>query len=157
AAIIAYPIWQGEQSLRAKAVEERERLEHRREERRRQLEAAHAEHARAYREWQHRREVFESQHEWYAVTLPQGVDRVDVGGGTLEGWSAMVTMMGAARLAAGSQVTVLDLSEGAVARELAELGNDQGERPQVWVLPSDLPQLDLTHGLGSEELADVLS
>ncbi|MCO6011596.1 hypothetical protein NE236_42265 [Actinoallomurus purpureus] len=157
AAIIGYPIWQGEQSLRAKAAQERERLEHRREERRRELEAAHAEHARAYQEWKHRREAYDSQHEWYAVTLPQGVDRVDVAGGTLAGWSAMVTMMGAARLAAGSQVTILDLSEGAVARELIELGNDQGERPQVWVLPSDLPQLDLTHGLGSEELADVLS
>src|SRR5262249_41529436 len=127
------------------------------EERRRRLELAHAEHARKYQEWKHRREAFDSQHEWYAVTVPQGVDRVDIAGGTLAGWSAMVTMMGSARLAAGSQVTVLDLSEGAVAKELVELGADQGERPLVWVLPGDLPRLDLTHGLGPEELADVLS
>ncbi|GAA4640674.1 hypothetical protein GCM10023196_107150 [Actinoallomurus vinaceus] len=157
ALITGYSMWQGEKVMRARAAEERERLEREREERRRELEAAHAEHARAYREWQHRREAYESQHEWYAVTLPQGVDRVDVAGGTLAGWSAMVTMMGAARLAAGSHVTVLDLSEGAVAKELTELGNDQGERPQVWVLPSDLPQLDLTHGLDADQLADVLS
>ncbi|MEV5748204.1 hypothetical protein AB0L00_10335 [Actinoallomurus sp. NPDC052308] len=155
--ITGYSTWQGRQALRAREAAERDRLERKEEERRRRLEVAHAEHARAYREWQHRREAYESQHEWYAVTLPQGVDRVDVVGGTLAGWSATVTMMGAARLAAGSHVTVLDLSEGAVARELIELGNDQGERPQVWVLPGDLPQLDLTHGLGSEELADVLS
>jgi hypothetical protein len=157
ALITGYSIWQGEKALRARVAEEKERFDRKQDDRRRRLEAAHAEHARAYQEWQHRREAFESQHEWYAVTVPQGVDRVDVAGGTLAGWSAMVTMMGAARLASGSQVTVLDLSEGAVAKELVELGDDQGERPLVWVLPGDLPQLDLTHGLGPEELADVLS
>ncbi|MCO5996120.1 DUF4231 domain-containing protein [Actinoallomurus rhizosphaericola] len=157
ALITGYAIWQSEKFLRARAAAEMERFERRQEDRRRRLEAAHAEHARAYRDWQKRREAFESQHEWYAVTLPAGLDRVDVAGGTLSGWSATVTMMGAARLAAGSQVTVLDLSEGAVARELIELGNDQGERPQVWVLPGDLPQLDLTHGLEADQLADVLS
>jgi hypothetical protein len=157
ALITGYSMWQSETALRARLAEETERFQRREEERRRRLEAAHAAHARAYQEWQHRREAFESQHEWYAVTLPEGVARVDVAGGTLAGWSAMVTMMGAARLAAGSQVTVLDLSEGAVAKELVELGNDQGERPLVWVLPGDLPQLDLTHGLGPEDLADVLS
>jgi hypothetical protein len=157
ALITGYSIWQSEQALRARVAEERERFDRKEGERRRHLEAAHAEHARAYQEWQRRREAFESQHEWYAVTVPRGVDRVDVAGGTLAGWSAMTTMMGAARLAAGSQVTVLDLSEGAVAKELIELGNDQGERPLVWVLPGDLPRLDLTHGLGPEELADVLS
>jgi hypothetical protein len=155
--IIGHSIWQGEKVLRSRAAEERRRTEQAHAERRRWLEAAHAEHARAYQEWRHRREAFESQHEWYAVTLPQSVDRIDVAGGTLAGWSAMVTMMGAARLAGGSQVTVLDLSEGAVARELVELGNDQGERPLVWVLPGDLPRLDLTAGLGPSELADILS
>ncbi|GLY74738.1 hypothetical protein [Actinoallomurus sp. CA-142502] len=157
AGITGYSMWQSEKALRARLAEEHERYQRREEERRRRLEAAHAAHARAYQEWQHRREAFESQHEWYAVTVPQGVGRVDVAGGTLSGWSAMVTMMGAARLASGSQVTVLDLSEGAVAKELIELGHDQAERPLVWVLPGDLPQLDLTHGLGPEELADVLS
>jgi hypothetical protein len=157
AGITGWSMWQSEKALRARMAEEHERFQRREEDRRRRLEAAHAAHARAYQEWQHRREAFESQHEWYAVTVPDGVGRVDIAGGTLAGWSATVTMLGAARLAAGSQVTVLDLSEGAVAKELVELGNDQGERPLVWVLPGDLPQLDLTHGLGPEELADVLS
>jgi hypothetical protein len=155
--ITGYWIWQGEKALRVRMEEEKDRFARKEEERRRRLERAHAEHARAYQEWRHRREAFESQHEWYAVTVPQGVDRVDVAGGTLSGWSAMVTMLGAARLAAGSRVTVLDLSEGAVAEDLIRLGDDQAERPLVWVLPSDLPKLDLTHGLGPAELADVLS
>lgn len=155
--IPGYWIWQGEKALRARVEEEQGRYRRKEEERRRLLELAHAEHRQAYQDWQRRREAFESQHEWYAVTVPQGVDRVDVAGGTLSGWSAMVTMLGAARLAAGSQVTVLDLSEGAVAEELVKLGDDQGERPLVWVLPGDLPKLDLTHGLGPAELADVLA
>jgi hypothetical protein len=91
------------------------------------------------------------------VPLPPGVDRVDVAGGTLAGWSAMVTMMGGSRLAAGSQVTVLDLSEGAVARDLVQLATDRGAEPLVWVLPADLPRLDLTSELRAEALADVLS
>lgn len=150
-------IWQSRKVLRLAAEQERQRLARLQDERRRNLEIAHAEHARAYQHWQRRREAFDSQHEWYAVTVPQGVDRLDVAGGTLAGWSAMITMMGSARLAAGSQVTVLDLSEGAVARDLLELAADQGEQPLVWVLPSDLPRLDLTQGLGPEALADVLS
>jgi hypothetical protein len=157
AIITVNSIWQGEKALRARVAEEKERFDRKEDERRRRLEAAHAQHARSYQDWQRRREAFESQHEWYAVTVPQGVDRVDIAGGTLAGWSATVTMMGAARLAAGSQITVLDLSEGAIAKELIELGHDQGERPLVWVLPGDLPRLDLTHGLGPEDLADVLS
>lgn len=155
--ITGWSMWQSEKALRTRMAEEHQRFQRREDERRLRLAAAHAAHARAYQEWQHRREAFESQHEWYAVTVPDGVGRVDIAGGTLAGWSATVTMVGAARLAGGSQVTVLDLSEGAVAKELVELGHDQGERPLVWVLPGDLPQLDLTHGLGPEELADVLS
>lgn len=157
AGITGRSIWQVQKVVRGRATEERRRVERAHAERRRWLEAAHAEHARAYQEWRHRREAFEQQHEWYAVTLPQSVDRIDVAGGTLAGWSAMVTMMGAARLASGSQVTVLDLSEGAVAADLVELAGDQGERPLVWVLPGDLPRLDLTAGLGPAELADILS
>lgn len=157
ALITGRSIWQDEKALRVRMDKERDRFERLQEDRRRRLEAAHAEHARAYQEWRRRRDAFESQHEWYAVTLPPGTDRVDVVGGTLVGWSAMVTMIGAARLASGSRVTVLDLSEGAVAGDLVEVAGDQGEHPSVWVLPGDLPHLDLTHGLGPEEIADVLS
>ncbi|HEX6470254.1 MAG TPA: hypothetical protein VF069_14245 [Streptosporangiaceae bacterium] len=155
--ITGYGIWQGERALRSRVDEERARLEREREARQRRLNSEHAAHEKAYREWQRRREAYEGQQEWYPVPLPSGVDRVDVAGGTLAGWSAMVTMMGASRLAAGAQVTVLDLAEGAVARDLVQLAADRGAEPLVWVLPADLPRLDLTSDLGPEALADVLS
>jgi hypothetical protein len=154
--ITGYGIWQSERALRSRVNEERARLERQRQTRQRRLDAAHKEHARAYRAWERRRQAYETQHEWYPVSVPPGVDRVDVAGGTLAGWSA-VTMMGAARLAAGSRVTVLDLSEGAVAHDLVRLAADRGDDPAVWVLPADLPRLDLTTGLGPAALADVLS
>ncbi|MCW2886818.1 MAG: hypothetical protein JWL58_3680 [Streptosporangiaceae bacterium] len=150
-------IWQGEQAARARRRQERDRTERARQNRQRSVDAAQHEHAVAYRDWERRRQAYESQQEWYPVTVPQGVDRIDVAGGTLAGWSAAVTMMGAARLAAGSQVTVIDLSEGAVAHDLVRLAAERGDDPLVWVLPDDLPRLDLTRNLRAEALADVLS
>ena len=155
--ITGYGIWQGEQALRSRVDEEQARLDREREARQRRLNSEHAAHEKAYREWERRRAAYDNQQEWYPVPLPSGIDRVDVAGGTLAGWSAMVTMMGGSRLAAGSQVTVLDLSEGAVAGDLVRLATDRGAEPLVWVLPADLPRLDLTSHLGAEALADVLS
>lgn len=150
-------IWRDERVIRQRARDERARLERDRQARRRNLDAARRRHADAYRDWQRRRDAFERQQEWHPVTVPPGVDRIDLAGGTLAGWSAAVTMMGAARLAAGSQVTVVDLSEGSVAADLVRQAAAHGEDPLVWILPDDLPRLDLTRNLGAVELADVLS
>ncbi len=61
------------------------------------------------------------------------------------------------RLAAGGEVTVLDLTEGGVAGDLLALARGGGIDPLVWVLPGDLPRLDLGAGLAGDELADVLA
>ena len=68
---------------------------------------------------------------------------MDVAGGTLAGWSALLTMIAAPRLAAGGEVTVLDLTEGGVATDLLAVARRSGIAPVVWVLPADLPQLEL--------------
>ena len=52
---------------------------------------------------------------------------------------------------------MLDLSEGAVAQDLLALAAGAGVDPLVWVLPGDLPRLDLGAGLSGEALADVLA
>jgi hypothetical protein len=91
------------------------------------------------------------------VCLPGGIHRVDVAGGTLAGWSALLTSVAAPRLAAGGEVTVLDLTEGAVAGDLLALARACGIDPLVWVLPRDLPRLDLGAGLAADALADVLA
>ena len=88
---------------------------------------------------------------------PGGIHRVDVAGGTLSGWAAMLTTVAAPRLAAGAEVTVLDLSEGSAAQDLIAFARTRGIDPLVWVLPEDLPRLDLGTGLRTQALADVLS
>jgi hypothetical protein len=85
------------------------------------------------------------------------VERVDLAGGTLPGWSALATTLGAYRLAAGGEVTVIDASGGSVAEDLIAVAKGLGVDPLVWILPADLPRLDLTSGLESAGLADVLA
>jgi hypothetical protein len=157
AAVSGYAIWQGERALRSRLADERTRVARIREAQESQLFAWQAEHADRVREWQALRVSYEHQKRWYAVCAPGSVHRVDVAGGTLSGWSAMLATAGAHRLAAGGEVTVLDLTEGSVALDLISFGRTAGVDPLVWILPDDLPRLDLGTGLGPGALADVLS
>jgi hypothetical protein len=157
AGVAGYGVWQGEQALRSRVEEEKGRLGKIRAEQENRLFAWQAEHARRFQDWQERRGAFDRQPQWYAVSLPEDVDRVDLAGGTLSGWSAMFTVVGASRLTAGGELTVVDLSEGAVAGDLIAVARQAGISPLVWVLPTDLPRLDLGAGLSREALADVLS
>jgi len=157
AAVCGHAVWQGERALRSRMADERSRVGKIRAAQESQLFAWQAEHARRIREWQALRIAHERQKRWYGVTVPGGVHRVDVAGGTLSGWSAMLTTAAAHRLAAGAEVTVLDLTEGSVALDLIAFARTSGIEPLVWVLPEDLPRLDLGTGLDARGLADVLS
>jgi hypothetical protein len=157
AAVTGNAIWQGERALRSRLADERSRAGKIRDAQESRLFAWQAEHARRVREWEALRAAYEAQTLWYAVCLPAGICRVDVAGGTLSGWSAMLTTAAAHQLAAGGEVTVLDLSEGSVALDLIAFARTSGPEPLVWVLPEDLPGLDLGTGLGARGLADVLS
>lgn len=157
AGLTGHVIWQGTRTLQARISAEQRRLTVIRDAQENRLFASQNEHARAFQDWQARRTAYERQLRWYAVSLPAAVDRIDVAGGTLEGWSALVTTLGTARLSTGGELTVIDLSEGAVAEDLVALSRRWGIDPLVWILPADLPQLDLGAGLGAAALADVLS
>ncbi|MGP0026682.1 MAG: hypothetical protein ACLPKE_25495, partial [Streptosporangiaceae bacterium] len=157
AAVSGYAIWQGQRALRARLADERARVGKMRAAQESRLFAWQAEHAARVREWRALRFAYEHQKRWYAVCVPDGVHRVDVAGGTLSGWSAMLTTVGANRLAAGGEITVLDLSEGSVALDLIGFARASGVDPLVWVLPEDLSRLDLGTGLAKDALADLLS
>jgi hypothetical protein len=146
----------GRRDLRGKIEAERQRLATIRDVQHRRLAARQERHAAQYRAWQDRRTAFERQPQWYAVSLPSAIDRIDVAGGTLAGWSALLTMLAGPRLSAGGEVTVLDLTEGAVAADLLAVAGQAGIEPLVWVMPSDLPRLDLGAGLDREAFVDVL-
>ena len=157
AAVSGYAIWQGQRALRSRLADERARVGKIRTAQESRLFAWQAEHASRIRAWQALRFAYDHQKRWYAVCAPDGVHRVDVAGGTLSGWSAMLTTAGANRLAAGGEITVLDLSEGSVAADLIGFARASGVDPLVWVLPEDLPRLDLGTGLAKDALADLLS
>ncbi|MEV0144736.1 MULTISPECIES: hypothetical protein [unclassified Nonomuraea] len=157
AIICSYALVQGDRAVRYRISEQQARDDRRRQERDKELFRAQEEHAQRYREWQRLKERHDRQLSWYAVAVPDEIDRIDVAGGTLPGWSALVTLLGATRLYSGGHLTVLDLSEGAIAKDLVELARRGGDDPLVWVLPVDLPRLDLGATLKPEAFADVLA
>jgi hypothetical protein len=157
AGICTYAIHQGNRAVSARVSERRAREQRARERRDRDIMTAQEEHAAKYRGWAEKKNRFDKQLTWYAVAVPDQIDRVDVAGGTLPGWSALITLIGATRLYSGGHLTVLDLSEGAIAKDLIELAKRGGDDPLVWVLPVDLPRLDLGATLKPEAFADVLA
>ncbi|MCG5216951.1 hypothetical protein [Streptosporangium sp. KLBMP 9127] len=157
AAICSYAIHQGDRAVRYRVQEHQAKHDRQREEREHELFQAQEEHARRYREWQEKKDRFDRQVTWYSVAVPDDIDRIDVAGGTLPGWSALITLIGATRLYSGGHLTVLDLSEAAIAKDLIELAKRGGDDPLVWVLPVDLPRLDLGATLAPEAFADVLA
>jgi hypothetical protein len=157
AASCAWRVRRGARDLRVTLAREEQRVARARAVWNGQLAGQQEEHTRRLRDWQARQRAFGAQPQWHGVGLPAGIDRVDVAGGTLGGWSALLAMLGGLRLAAGGRVTVLDFSAGAVAQDLLAAARASGIDPPVWVLPGDLPRFDLGAGLAGPALADVLA
>jgi hypothetical protein len=146
-----------ERALRAAIRAERLRVREIRQAQETELDEGRRRQARSYREWQLRAAASWRQPGWYPVHIPADVGRLDLAGGTLPGWSALLTTIAATRLAAGGSLTVLDLTEGGVATDLVGLAAALGIDPQVWVLPADLPRLDLGLHFSRETIAEVLA
>jgi hypothetical protein len=157
AVLAAREIRRSEQLMRTRVAGERSRVAKIAALQEARLFEWQARHAEQTRDWQTRRTAYEQQKHWYAVSLGSDVDRIDVAGGTLSGWSAMLTMIGLPRLQAGGEVTVIDLTDGPVAQDLLAVADRAGLDPLVWVLLGDLPRLDLGTGLEAAALADLLT
>jgi len=157
AGLAAREIRRSEQAMRARVAGEERRVATIRSLQEARLFEWQAQHADRTRGWQARRDAYERQKYWYAMSLACDIDRVDVAGGTLPGWSAMLTMIGMPRLQSGGELTVVDLTHGAVASDLLAVSARAGIDPLVWVLPDDLPRLDLGTGLAPAALADLLA
>jgi hypothetical protein len=94
--------------------------------------------------------------EWGAARTSPGVRRIDVIGGNLWGWEALLTVFGTSVLATRGGLTVLDLSGEAVSGELAQLASANGISVEVQQLPADLPDCALLVGLSRDELVNTL-
>jgi len=157
AALAARQLERSDQSMRARVAREERRVGTIRSLQEARLFEWQAQHADQARAWQAARSAYERQKHWFAMSLACDIDRIDVAGGTLSGWSAMLTMTGMPRLQSGGELTVVDLTDGAVARDLLAVSRRAGIDPLVWVLPGDLPRMDLGTGLAPAALADLLS
>lgn len=82
--------------------------------------------------------------------------RIDVYGGTVEGWQAFTTTLGASLLGSGQSLSVLDLSEADVASLLFRAAEEAGVPTKVDVLPQMAAQFDLFNGLNPTEIRGLL-
>ncbi len=83
--------------------------------------------------------------------------RVDVFGGTRDGWAGLLATVGSSALASGGGILLLDFSERGVGGGLAQLAVDAGCPVTVDDLPADIGGLGLLHGADPEDAAELLA
>ena len=94
---------------------------------------------------------------WFPVQLESQPSRIDVFGGTGDGWASLLATFGSSVLSAGAGMLVLDFSEQDICRELAALASASGVAVRRLDLPDASEGLNLLGGLGAEEVAELLA
>jgi hypothetical protein len=94
---------------------------------------------------------------WFPVQLESQPSRIDIFGGTGDGWASLLTTLGSSVLASGAGMLVLDFSEQDICRELAALASTSGVPVRRLDLPEALDGLNLLGGLDAEEVAELLA
>lgn len=94
---------------------------------------------------------------WIPVRLTSRPSRVDVFGGTSDGWASLLTTAGAASMALGSSVLVLDFTERLVASELVDLAIAGGYPVEMRDAPECLPKVNLLQDLDPADIAEVVA
>ncbi|MFE9610956.1 hypothetical protein [Streptomyces sp. NPDC006012] len=115
--------------------------------------------------WQHRLAAHNAEHlrhnetldTWFPISLTSKPSRIDVFGGTGNGWASLLATLGGPLLGGGQSVVVLDVSQQAVALELAGLAARRGIAVSHVPMPGALLGQDLREEFTSEELAEALA
>ncbi|MFD8637647.1 hypothetical protein ACFV17_36740, partial [Streptomyces sp. NPDC059656] len=94
---------------------------------------------------------------WFPIALVSRPSRIDVFGGTGDGWASLLATLGGPLLAGGQSVVVLDFTQQAVALELAGLAARRGITIGHVPMPGALLGTDLREEFTSEELAETLA
>ena len=121
-------------------------------------------HERALMAWERRNQSHENAEakrvadfdEWGPAVLPPRVDRLDVFGGSFEGWEALLTVHGASQLAI-RPLLVADLTGELICGELLDAATDMGLSSSLRRLPGELGATGLLSAFTPEQLAIVLS
>ncbi len=112
-------------------------------------------HARKHRHEAAERAKANARPEWGAVPRPLSRRRLDVFGGTLWSWEALLTTYGASALYTGP-LLVIDLSREMVCGELAALSRAAGIEVDTQLLPAQLATSTLLSGLERRDLVDAI-
>ncbi|MGW3564929.1 hypothetical protein ACWDSL_13720 [Streptomyces sp. NPDC000941] len=133
------------------------------------LEAARAHARRDYeqrwRAWQSRIDAHRAEHlrhnetldTWFPLSLASRPSRIDVFGGTGNGWASLLTTVGGSLLGGGQPLVVLDLTQQAVALELAGLAACRDIAVAHVPMPGALLNVDLRAEFTPEELAETMA
>ncbi len=121
-------------------------------------------HQNACADWEQRRTEHELAErarvdpipEWGSAGVPGGARRVDVIGGSIWGWEALLTIFGGSLLTSRGAVTLVDFTGEAACRELIRLAEQTQTSYDVKLLPSQLADTDLLAGLDARQLVDTL-
>jgi hypothetical protein len=117
----------------------------------------HGEWERSVAEWDAaERDRLATANLWFPLGVRSPAERVDVFGGTPDGWASLLAVMGASVLRAGSPMLVVDMSENDVAAALSVVARSQDLRVVRQELPGQLDQAQLLRGLSSEEVSELI-
>uniref|UniRef100_A0AAU2JWX8 Type VII secretion protein EccE n=1 Tax=Streptomyces sp. NBC_00049 TaxID=2903617 RepID=A0AAU2JWX8_9ACTN len=94
---------------------------------------------------------------WFPVALTSGPARIDVVGGTGDGWAALLATFGGPVLAGGQALLVVDMTEQAVALELADLAARRGIPVAHVPFPAAALRTDLGAESDPEDLAESVA
>jgi hypothetical protein len=100
---------------------------------------------------------FASQPVWYPVLPSRSQRRVDVCGGTADGWASLLTTCGASLLAAGARPLLLDLTGDDVGVELRALATRAGYRSALTQVRCSGTGADVFAGLTAADVVDALA
>jgi hypothetical protein len=127
-------------------------------------EFAFARYRTAYEQWRKRRQAHERERQrreaaerWFPLRPAAGVARVDVFGGTGDGWASLITTVGSSMLRSGDRVMVVDLSEQHVGDGLAAFAATAGFAVSNVELLRDAEPSMLLQGLARDEVAEVVA
>lgn len=128
----------------------------------RRRERHHSAELAARDAWQARAQAHESAEtsrldavsDWQSAYVEPGCRRIDVVGGTLWGWEALLTVFATSTLASRGPVTVLDLTGEGICGELVDGGGAAGVPTDLLRLPEQLADADLLSGMGPEEVTE---
>lgn len=132
---------------------------------RRERDAAYAAYERELAGWRERvarhdeaeRRRYAEALRWYPLTPWSGPERIDVFGGTGDGWASLLATLGCSLLRRGASLLLVDFTEQRVGDGLAEFATHQGHPVHQLTLPSDWSRWHPLAGLSGDEIAELLA